>query len=186
LGVRAQFRTQGEAACRALFLEVRANYDALAEMVKVVSSDSGWPTGKPNPGWLHRSIWDAQVPYVAQLLDERTLELVVRAAYATLDSVPEMRVASSKGLAVQICIRRALWPPLLRADSTPRRPLGGAREHVWQNPQHIAIAAPCRLLRRQNADENEYNPEHGHRAESGPARGAIELEHIRPRRRVVS
>jgi hypothetical protein len=89
LGVRDQFRRQGEAACHALLLEVRANYDALTEMTKLLST-TGWAAGKANPGWLNQSIWDSQVAYVAQLLDPRTLNLVVQ-AYSTLAAVPEMR-----------------------------------------------------------------------------------------------
>src|SRR5712692_2462639 len=78
---------------------MRANCNALVEMIKSPSS-SGWNAGRPNPGWLHRSIWDTQVPYVVQVLDSRTLKLVVE-AYASIDSVPLMRLASHTGLAVQ-------------------------------------------------------------------------------------
>jgi len=92
VGVNLQFRRQSEAACRALLLEVQSNYEALAEMIKVPSGDP-WPNGKAHPGWLHRSVWDTQLSYVVPLLDRRTLELVVR-AYATLDSIPDMKLAN--------------------------------------------------------------------------------------------
>ncbi len=94
IGVYLQFNRQSEAACRALLLEVRANYEALAEMTKL--SMTGWVAGKANPGWLNHSIWDTQVAYVAKLLDPRTLKLVVQ-AYATLDAVPDMRMEVARG-----------------------------------------------------------------------------------------
>jgi hypothetical protein len=98
LGVNAQFRRQSEAACRALLQEVGANCDALIEMMKVPRGQ-GWPEGTANPGWLHHSVWDAQVHYVVQLLDPWTLALVVR-AYAMLDSVPEMRILNFTGTGI--------------------------------------------------------------------------------------
>ena len=95
IGVNMQFRRLSEAACRAVLLEVQANYEALAEMIQVAPGEA-WRDGKANPGWLNRSVWDAQLHYVVQLLDPRTRQLVVR-AYATLDSVPEMRISNYRG-----------------------------------------------------------------------------------------
>ena len=98
IGVNMQFRRQSEAACRALLIEVRANYDALAEMIKR-PSNSEWAAGQPNPGWLSRSVWDAQLQNIVQLLDSRILEFVAR-AYATLDPIPEMRMTNFAGYGI--------------------------------------------------------------------------------------
>jgi hypothetical protein len=97
VGVLFQFRRQSEAACRALLLEVRGNVKALAQMMPLLGS--GWVVGKANPGWLNRSIWDRQLPYIVQLLDAQTAAALVE-AYGTLDAIPEMRQANFAGAGV--------------------------------------------------------------------------------------
>jgi hypothetical protein len=94
LGVRAQFKSQSRAACRALLVEVRGNYEALAGMTERLATGGDWETGKPNPGWLSHSVWSSQLPFVAQELDARTAELVIK-AYRMLDALPEMRLQNA-------------------------------------------------------------------------------------------
>jgi hypothetical protein len=88
-GVKAQFRSQSRAACRALLVETKGNAKASKAMVGR-PENSPWKEGGPNPGWLKSSVWTSQLPYIVQsLVDQRTLETVVE-AYGTLDVVPEM------------------------------------------------------------------------------------------------
>lgn len=91
LGVRAQFKSQSMAACRALLVEVKGNYEALAGMTERLATGADWESGKPHPGWLSHSVWSNQLPFVAQELDARTAELVIK-AYRMLDALPEMRL----------------------------------------------------------------------------------------------
>lgn len=91
LGVRAQFKSQSKAACRALLAEVRGNYEALSGMTEKLAVGSAWEAGKPNPGWLSHSVWISQLPFVVQELDARTAETVIK-AYRMLDALPEMRL----------------------------------------------------------------------------------------------
>jgi len=45
LGVNAQFARQSKAACEALLVEVKANYEALDDMLERKASDAGWEAG---------------------------------------------------------------------------------------------------------------------------------------------
>jgi hypothetical protein len=45
--------------------------------------------GKADPRWLRRSIWDAQLPYFVQLVDQETLAQLSQ-AYSTLEAIPDM------------------------------------------------------------------------------------------------
>ena len=88
-GVNLQSQRQGEAACRALLVEVGANLRALKEMNGRQPVDS-WSMGKPNPGWLTQSVWKSQLPYIVQRIGQETLRLLVE-AYGTFDALPDMR-----------------------------------------------------------------------------------------------
>jgi hypothetical protein len=95
IGVYAQFRRQSQSACRALLVEMRTNVEALEEMA-ARKADTPWEQGKANPGWLQRSVWDAQLPFLVQVLNQNTLDRVVR-AYGTLDAIPEMALKNAAG-----------------------------------------------------------------------------------------
>jgi hypothetical protein len=74
VGVRLQFRRQSEAASRALRVAVSGNKEAAVEMTpEKRQAPTPFEPGRPDPGWLKHSIWDAQFPYVVQLFDEGTL-----------------------------------------------------------------------------------------------------------------
>jgi hypothetical protein len=99
VGVKLQFRRQGEAALRALMVEVVANKEASLDMTQGRSYSPGeYERGHPDPGWLKHSIWDSQLPFVVQILDEGTL-VMVRYAYSLLDSVPAMAIGSDPAYA---------------------------------------------------------------------------------------
>ena len=93
LGVNAQFRRQGEAALKALKVEVDSNLEAATDIVG--NKRDVFEVGKPDPGWLKHGIWDSQLPYVAQILDQPTLLLVSR-AYGTLSTVPAMEGSAAQ------------------------------------------------------------------------------------------
>ena len=44
---------------------------------------------KADPSWLKHTIWNAQMPFFVQLLDDETLRKLVQ-AYSTLEAVPQM------------------------------------------------------------------------------------------------
>jgi hypothetical protein len=83
-----QSQRQSEAACRALLVEVRSNVSATTEMTRR-QPGTDWPAGQPNPSWLSRSVFDVQLPYIVQRLDQSVLEYVVQ-AYGTIDAVSDM------------------------------------------------------------------------------------------------
>jgi hypothetical protein len=78
LGVRLQFRHQSEAALRALAIEVDSNATIALQMTEKTSERnqaSGFPLLGPDPGSFRRSVWDSQLPFVVQILDQKTLAL---------------------------------------------------------------------------------------------------------------
>lgn len=87
--VKFQSRRQGEAALSAVAAEVLSNKEAAIYMTQNRQPGTAFQPGSPDPGWLKHSIWDSQLPYVVQVLDEGTL-LNVRYAYSFLDAVPGM------------------------------------------------------------------------------------------------
>lgn len=92
LGVNTQFRRQAEAALRALIVEVDSNAKIALEMTQGSAERQkagAFPQWGPDPGWLKRSVWDSQLPYVVQVLDQDTLTLVSD-AYGSLDPVSRM------------------------------------------------------------------------------------------------
>src|SRR5258708_6709661 len=94
LGVNTQFRRQAEAALRALIVEVDSNTRIALQMTEGSAERNkagAFPQLGPDPGWLKRSVWDSQLPYVVQVLvqDKDTLTLVSD-AYGSLDSVSRM------------------------------------------------------------------------------------------------
>jgi hypothetical protein len=92
VGVWLQFRRQSEAALRALSVEVDSNAKIALEMLKGTSQRNqagAFPQLGPDPGWLRRSVWDSQLPYVVQVLAPDTMALVSD-AYGSLDAVPRM------------------------------------------------------------------------------------------------
>ena len=96
-GVKAQFRSQCEATLRALVVEVDGNASAALEMTQARSYApplGHFEQGHADPSWLKRSVWNSQLPYIVQELDESSLIAVVK-AYATLDTVPAMAVPST-------------------------------------------------------------------------------------------
>jgi hypothetical protein len=93
-GVKAQFRRQSDSALGALRVEIDRNVEAAADMTQHHSASGGYLGGHADPGWLKHSIWDSQLPFIVQRLDQPTL-LIVSRAYATLDAVPAMAVANS-------------------------------------------------------------------------------------------
>lgn len=101
-GVKAQFRSQCEAALRALLVEVGLNFVFAGRMVEDRADPNlqkigGFLPGHPNPGWLKKSVWNSQLPYVVQMLDQETLKKVV-GAYLTLEPLPQLIRASEKGM----------------------------------------------------------------------------------------
>jgi hypothetical protein len=105
IGVRFQSWRQSEAACRALLIEVRGNSKALSEMRVRIAQGQGWEPGKANPGWLGRSVWDSQLPFIVQLLSTETLEKVI-GAYGTLEALPEARQTN---VAVGVPYQKGGW-----------------------------------------------------------------------------
>jgi hypothetical protein len=95
-GVKAQFRSQCEAALRALVVEVDGNASAAMEMTQVSSYPpvGRFEQGKADPSWLKNAVWNSQLPYIVKELDEDSLIAVVK-AYATLDTVPAMAIPST-------------------------------------------------------------------------------------------
>src|SRR5690242_8709161 len=74
-GVYAQSQRQGKAALRALRVEVDNNQSAAAQMIQalMMGAKERFEPGKADPRWLKHSIWDSQMPYLVQLLNEETL-----------------------------------------------------------------------------------------------------------------
>jgi hypothetical protein len=95
-GVKAQFRSQCEAAIRALVVEVDGNASAAMEMTQARSypPPGRFEQGHADPGWLKHAVWDSQLPHIVKDLDEGALIAVVK-AYATLDTVPAMALPST-------------------------------------------------------------------------------------------
>jgi hypothetical protein len=91
VGVEMQFRRQNKAALRALMSEVADNKEAAADIMVHSLATTTFAPGHADPGWFKHSIWDSQLPYAVQALDEATL-LMVRHAYALLDAVPGMLI----------------------------------------------------------------------------------------------
>jgi hypothetical protein len=76
--------------------------------------------GHAHPGWFKHSIWDSQLPYVVQVLDEATL-LIVRYAYGRVDS--ERRVSFTRK--IRVCASRVDRRPSEKdLGSFPRRRSG--------------------------------------------------------------
>jgi hypothetical protein len=98
-GLNVQFRRQSEAALRAVVVEVNGNVKAALQMFE--NRGKAYPAGHANPGWLKHSIWDSQLTYLVQLLDQPTLTKMVH-AYGTLEVVPSMRVMTVTGVAREI------------------------------------------------------------------------------------
>jgi len=76
---------------------MQVNCDVLTEMTKNQPGTAPWEMGKANPGWLHHSVWDSQLPSIVQVLDQQTVGSIVK-AYATLDAIPEMRLKTGSGV----------------------------------------------------------------------------------------
>lgn len=91
LGVKAQFHEQRLSALRALGVEVRGNEKAAVEMIQDRKGLDVFESGKADPGWLKSAIWQSQLPYVAQALDDDALSAVTQ-AYGSLELVRGMFV----------------------------------------------------------------------------------------------
>jgi hypothetical protein len=92
VGVRLQFRRQSEAALRALIIEADTNAKIALQMVRATderNKANGFPQLGPDPGWLKRAVWDSQLPFVVQVLDQNALALVSE-AYGSLETVSGM------------------------------------------------------------------------------------------------
>ena len=92
LGVNSQFRRQSESALRALRVEIDANRlaaDLMTQAWAAGGPKEWFEAGKADPSWLRRSIWDSQLPFFVQLVDQETLARLSE-AYSTLEAVPGM------------------------------------------------------------------------------------------------
>jgi hypothetical protein len=92
IAVEMQFRRQNKAALRALTSEVTGNKEIAADIMAYLPfNPDTFEPGHADPGWFKHSIWDSQLPYAVQVLDEPTL-LIVRHAYGLLDAIPGMLI----------------------------------------------------------------------------------------------
>lgn len=147
-------------------VEVDANVTVAKEIVghQATREKMGaFEAGHPDPSWLRCGVWDSQLPYLVQILDQPTLTKVAD-AYGALEAVPTMRVMRTvigTDFAVGGWIEAHLWK-IMQSFCAAQGALQDAEQKVrsrrWMNRLRTAPKHLKDRLRRPRRSERASEP----------------------------